>query len=171
MAASAVWIYAVPPHPQIRAKAMEVTAIDVGQGDSILLVLPQGRLVLVDAGGIPALDALRPGYRRRCRFALSVVARHQPPGRRWWSRTRMRITSAGMGAVLANFHPRELWLGVDSPSPELQAVLREAGKLAHSSRLAQAGDDFADGRQQCPHSRTGTRSGKPLPGGPMTIAS
>ena len=32
---------------------MEVTAIDVGQGDSILLVLPRGRLVLVDAGGIP----------------------------------------------------------------------------------------------------------------------
>ncbi len=53
MTASAFWIAVVPPRPQIRLGTMEVTAIDVGQGDSILLVLPRGRLVLVDAGGIP----------------------------------------------------------------------------------------------------------------------
>ncbi len=31
--------------------ALEVTAIDVGQGDSLLLVSPQGKTLLVDAGG------------------------------------------------------------------------------------------------------------------------
>jgi competence protein ComEC len=30
-----------------------MTAIDLGQGDSILLVLPEGRKVLVEAGGLP----------------------------------------------------------------------------------------------------------------------
>src|ERR1035438_7650444 len=30
-----------------------MTTIDVGQGDSILLVMPAGRVLLIDAGGLP----------------------------------------------------------------------------------------------------------------------
>lgn len=41
----------IPPHPQTSAGLLEVTSIDVGEGDSILLVTPQGRTLLVDAGG------------------------------------------------------------------------------------------------------------------------
>jgi competence protein ComEC len=141
---SAFWICAVPPHPQLRAGALELTAIDVGQGDSILLVLPSGRTLLVDAGGIPfwmhseldiGEDVVSPYLWSRGFHQLDVVA----------------ITHAhadhmgGMAAVLANFHPRELWLGVNSPSPELQTLLREAGILKISIVLHKAGDTLEMG--------------------------
>ena len=51
----------------------------------------------------------------------------------------------GMHAVLDNFHPSELWLGVNSPSPELQAVLREANRLGVRIISRKAGDEFAMG--------------------------
>ena len=51
---TAFWICAVPQRPQISPGVLEVTAIDVGQGDSLLLISPQGHTLLVDAGGLPS---------------------------------------------------------------------------------------------------------------------
>ncbi|HEY7617268.1 MAG TPA: ComEC/Rec2 family competence protein, partial [Terriglobales bacterium] len=48
---SAFWIALVLPQPRVRPGVLEITAIDVGQGDSLLVVSPQGRTLLVDAGG------------------------------------------------------------------------------------------------------------------------
>src|SRR5579859_386509 len=47
------WIAFVPSRPHLRPSVMEMTTIDVGQGDSILLVTPLGRALLIDAGGLP----------------------------------------------------------------------------------------------------------------------
>jgi competence protein ComEC len=139
VAASAFWICAIPPYPQIRAGVLELTAIDVAQGDSILLVSPQGRTLLVDAGGLPfwmhseldiGEDVVSPYLWWRGFHQLDVVA----------------VTHAhadhlgGMAAVLANFHPRALWLGVDSPSPELQALVTKAKNLGIAVIVHQAGD-------------------------------
>jgi competence protein ComEC len=144
LAVSAFWISTVPPRPQLRPGVLELTAIDVGQGDSILLVSPQGRSILVDAGGIPfwmhseldiGEDVVSPYLWSRGFQRLDIVA----------------LTHAhadhmgGMGAVLANFHPRELWLGVDSPSPELQTLLREARALKIPVILHKAGDNLEVG--------------------------
>src|SRR5437868_2122068 len=49
--ASAVWITVAGAAPRLRPAVMEVTAIDVGQGDSTLIISPQGRMLLLDAGG------------------------------------------------------------------------------------------------------------------------
>ncbi len=141
LTASALWICTVPPQLQMRPGALEVTSIDVGQGDSILLISPHGRTWLVDAGGIPhwmhseldiGEDVVSPYLWSRGVHHLDVVA----------------ITHAhadhigGMKAVLANFHPRELWMGATSPSTELDALMREARELRIAIVLLKAGDEF-----------------------------
>jgi len=54
---AAMWLALLlwrPFPPEIHPGQLEMSAVDVGQGDSILVVFPNGRTLLVDGGGIPS---------------------------------------------------------------------------------------------------------------------
>jgi competence protein ComEC len=147
LAAGALWITAVPPRPQLQAAVLELTAIDVGQADSTLIVAPQGRTLLVDAAG--SLGA----WRSEFDFGEDVISPYL------WSRGIVRLDAValthahadhigGMRAVLANFRPRELWLGPNAPTPALAALLEEAGRQGTRIVRRSGGDSFQFGGAQ-----------------------
>ncbi len=140
LAASAFWISAVPPRPQFRPAVLEMTAIDVGQGDSILLVSPTGRTLLVDAGGLPQWvhseldigeDVVSPYLWSRSISRLDAVAITHPHADHM----------GGAAAVLANFRPKELWLS-DPSDPEMKTLVQDAQHLGVQVIQHQAGDTF-----------------------------
>lgn len=118
----------VPPKPKTRAGFLEVTSIDVGEGDAILLVMPMGRTLLVDAGG-PTWGAAS-----QLDFGEDVVAPYL------WTRGISHLDAVaishghsdhigGIAAVLKDFHPNELWIGLLPPSRPLENLIAEAHAL------------------------------------------
>jgi competence protein ComEC len=137
----AAWIAFSPSHPQLRAGIMEMTTIDVGQGDSILLVTPAGRALLIDAGGLPQWmhsdfdlgEQVVSSYLwNRGIDHLDVVVITHPHADHL----------GGMPAVIANFHPRELWMSIDKPVGELAAIVAQAQKAGMEVSVKKEGDQF-----------------------------
>jgi competence protein ComEC len=109
---------------------LEVTVLDVGQGDSIFVAFPGGRTMLVDGGGLPGSS-----YIRSRRPGMDVGEDVVSPF--LWARGLKRLdvvalTHAhqdhlgGLAAVLQNFQVGELWVGRDAPTPAYTALLAEA---------------------------------------------
>ena len=143
LALIAAAVCALAPHGVARrAGALEVTAIDVGQGDSIFVVSPDGRTMLVDAGGPTGGASVHQG---NFEIGEDVVSPYL------WSRGVRRLDvvalthahsdhMGGMTAVLRNFRPRELWVGHNPPIPAYRQLLGEAAALGISVRSFSAGD-------------------------------
>ena len=119
-----------PFPPDIVRNRLEMTVVDVGQGDSILLALPDGKLMLVDGGGIPAFGRRAPS---QMDIGEDVVSPYL------WDRSIRHIdvmacTHAhadhigGLPSLLENFHPQELWTGANSENPAWCALRDRARK-------------------------------------------
>jgi competence protein ComEC len=132
---------------------LEVTAIDVGQGDSLLVVGPSGATMLVDAGG--PTGAVKETSEAISRFDVGeeVVSPYL------WSRRMRRLDvvvlshahsdhMGGMPSILRSFRPRELWVSIDPDSEAYDALLVEAAELGVAVRHFHAGEELAwDGVQ------------------------
>lgn len=115
-----------PFPPQVESGVLELTAIDVGQAESLFLAFPEGKLMVLDGGGIPIF-----GRRTRPRLEIGedVVSPYL------WSRSIRRLDAlavshahedhmGGIGALLDNFHPRELWTGAMPENDPAWAAVR-----------------------------------------------
>jgi competence protein ComEC len=124
-ASAALWIVSEPPVAWRSGGngRLRVTFVDVGQGDSALLSLPNGSTLLVDAGGLGGASTFDIGDR-----VVAPVLRHAGVGRL----DSIVVThgdldhAGGALAVLREFRPRDVWEGIPVPPLLLMHDLRNA---------------------------------------------
>jgi competence protein ComEC len=138
LSAGCAAIYSSRPH--LVPHELEITAIDVGQGDSILVIAPEGRTMLVDAGG--SIGPVRSEFD----YGEDVVSPYL-----WWRGLErldvVVLTHAhgdhigGLARVVQNFRPRELWLGMNPETAALDHLLQVAAANGVVIRKHVAGDE------------------------------
>ncbi len=144
-------VISVLPRPVDHPRdALLMEAIDVGQGDSLLLITPDGKTMLVDGGGFGGGPHQAPQDYDIGEEVVSEVL---------WSRGIRRLDvvalshahsdhMGGLPAVLRNFHPAELWVGNNPRFGAYNALLDEAASLHVRVRSLRAGDALPFGATQ-----------------------
>ncbi len=135
LALSAVTMAIFPFAPRWSAGKLELTVLDVGQGDSLFVVSPHGRTLLIDGGGAfggfpgreehngidPGEEAVSPYLWSRGFQKLDVVAlthAHQDH-------------IGGLPAIFENFQVGTLWIGREAES----AALANLENLAREKKI------------------------------------
>jgi competence protein ComEC len=135
-----------PFAPRIPSGTLEVTALDCGGGDSIFLVLPGPRTMLMDACGMRTDSGRDGAYRgRRWDPGEDIVSNYL------WSRGIKKLDVValshahadhlgGLGAVVRNFQVGEFWRGANPPTPAYQTLLAEVERRGIPMRQVAGGD-------------------------------
>ncbi len=145
LAASPSWATQgmAPPRNGLR-----IAFLDVGQGDATAVLFPDGRAILVDAGGVATAATPGPGDGEDGGF--DVGARIVAPALRALGVRQLDVLAithgdpdhiGGAPAILRLFHPPVLWEGVPvPPHAGLAALTQAADGLRLRWRTVQAGD-------------------------------
>jgi competence protein ComEC len=146
--ATAVIIATYPFRPRLTPQRLELTVLDVGQGDSLFLSYPHGRTMLVDGGGeIGTFHS--GGMRMGLDVGEDVVSPYL------WSRGIKRIdvvalTHAhedhlgGLPAIFENFRVGELWVGRDIRSAAYEQLIAQARAHGVVIKHLKQGDTFSE---------------------------
>jgi competence protein ComEC len=131
-----------PFPPVFQPGTLELTMIDVGQGECLLVGMPDGRWMVIDGGGIPVFRNQR--VKPRMEIGEDVVTPYL------LSRSIRRIDylvnthqhddhAAGLPALIRNFRPRELWAGATPESPVWKMLTEEAARHSAVVRTLRRG--------------------------------
>ena len=122
--------------PRLHVPLLELTTIDVGQGDSLLLATPTGHLAILDAGGTrsPRFDTgedlVSPYlWSRQIAHLDTIIASHGDLDH-----------MGGLLAVFDNFHPHELWVSCQVSGDLWQRLETKAQSAGTRIRRLARGD-------------------------------
>ena len=131
--AAAAMIAVYPFRPSLNRDQLEVTVLDVAQGDSILVVSPRGSTLLIDGGGAFT------GFRGEKEHAGSDPG-EEAVSTYLWSRGIQRLDAValthghqdhlgGLTAILQNFRVSRLILGRETAAPAFARLKQVADRL------------------------------------------